>query len=135
MHIIPPLPSPALLTPPLPQDVEKLDRFIHPPSGDTSSAQQQQPQRGASGLGGAGNVGGDPVGAGMGFRPGGEGSGGGAAGANFDVVTAIRVLKSAGHADHAAELARRHGGEIGCFVVCSAILPKRGPLFQILGAG
>lgn len=35
----------------------------------------------------------------------------GAAGANFDVVTAIRVLKSAGHADHAAELARRHGGE------------------------
>lgn len=32
--------------------------------------------------------------------------------ANFDVVTAIRVLKSAGHADHAAELARRHGGKV-----------------------
>ncbi|CAM9335366.1 unnamed protein product [Discosporangium mesarthrocarpum] len=35
-----------------------------------------------------------------------QGEGGGA---KFDVVTAVRVLKSAGHADHAAELARRHG--------------------------
>lgn len=61
----------------------------------------------------AGHAGGGPAGAGFGFRPGGgEGAGGGgAAGANFDVATAIRVLKSAGHADHAAELARRHGGE------------------------
>lgn len=84
------------------QDVEKLDRFIHP--GDAST--------------GVGN-GGSGDGTSSLFRkgaPGAPGAGGGGGGgatsaANFDVVTAIRVLKSAGHADHAAELARRHSGK------------------------
>lgn len=76
--------------------MEKLDRFIHP--GEEA----------AEAPGGSG-----PITAGGGVRAGAGGStgGGGAASANFDVVTAIRVLKSAGHADHAAELARRHRGE------------------------
>lgn len=71
------------------QDVEKLDRFIHP--SDSAGARAE-----GSGAGGV-------------LQP---GTGvAGVASANFEVVTAIRVLKSAGHADHAAELARRHKGE------------------------
>ncbi|CAM9660205.1 unnamed protein product [Pylaiella littoralis] len=91
------------------KDVEKLDRFIHP-SGDPTTAQQQQ-HRDSTGIvaGGGGGGGGGRTAGGLSYRLGGEGTGGGAGGANFDVVTAIRVLKSAGHADHAAELARRHG--------------------------
>ncbi|CBN79204.1 conserved unknown protein [Ectocarpus siliculosus] len=85
-------------------DVEKLDRFIHP-SGDTTTPQQQQQQQQVRGSTSA------AASTALSHRLGGAGDGGssGAAGANFDVATAIRVLKSAGHADHAAELARRHG--------------------------
>lgn len=82
--------------------------------GETNDAQQQQRALPGtpSGVGGVSRLG---AGAGAGGGGGDEG-GGGAGGANFDVVTAIRVLKSAGHADHAAELARRHGGEDLCGV-------------------
>ncbi|CAM9107763.1 unnamed protein product, partial [Scytosiphon promiscuus] len=93
------------------KDVEKLDRFIHPP-GDAPAITQQPQQRrdDTSTVASKYATGGAMQRAG--FAAGDRGGlmgGDGAAGANFDVVTAIRVLKSAGHADHAAELARRHG--------------------------
>ncbi|CAN0275685.1 unnamed protein product [Ascophyllum nodosum] len=78
------------------KDVEKLDRFIHPGETSSSSAQPIDTTN-LAGVGGAVRA----------RLPG--ATAGGSSGANFDVVTAVRVLKSAGHADHAAELARRHG--------------------------
>ena len=78
------------------KDVEKLNRFINP-----EAAQGDAPSADASKRGGA-----DTTNAGAASSTVATTT---TARINFDVETAIRVLKSAGYSEHALELARKHG--------------------------